>query len=97
MTFMLQTALGRHVALDDRRGLQGDRILKLLHDHYLSPFNADKVPMKMELLTHATGLDFVGNSEVVNSLVGDGLVELHGFGQVRISPKGLELVQRACG
>ncbi len=93
MSYFVTTPLGREVALGDWRGLHRDTVLKVLHDFATSPFNSANGPLPLAAIVSVTGLRADDASSVCRELVTQGLIEIGGPEQYRITSSGIAFVR----
>jgi hypothetical protein len=95
VAYYVTTALGREVPLEDWGAVNGDTILKVLHDYRVSPFNPQNLPLPVTALANATGLSPADAEALAESLTAQGLVEAAGQGRFRITGSGVVFVRNA--
>ena len=90
----MKSVLEREV--DNSWDLNKDRILRYLYDLHENPFNYDDTPTQAVRLGDELQLSTRDANNILRLLVGEGLVEeINAAGTFyRISPKGIETVER---
>jgi hypothetical protein len=93
VAYYVVTALGREVPLGDWEALQGDAVLKILHDYRASPFNEGNAPLAVAVLVNATGLVPAQVAALCENLQRRHLIQLLPGGFVQITAEGVNIVR----